>query len=224
MSESKKSIVIFGTGKVAELAYFYFRTDSDYDVVAFTVDENFLVVSDFCELPVVPFEDIVTIYPPDHYDMFIAISYSNLNAVRAEKFQAAKALGYRLISYISSKATVLNEGRFGENCFILEDNTIQPFVTLGNNVTLWSGNHIGHHSTIKDSTFISSHVVISGGVEIGERCFIGVNSTLGNSIKVGNNCLIGAGSLLLRDAESDGVYVGSPSVRSKVSSSRVRNI
>ena len=100
--------------------------------------------------------------------MFVALSYAKLNAVRKEKYLAAKALGYRLASYVSPRATVLNDGRIGDNCFILEDNTIQPFVTIGNNVTLWSGNHIGHHSTIRDHCFIASHVVVSGGVEIGE--------------------------------------------------------
>lgn len=134
-------------------------------------------------MPVVAFEDVAKNYPPDSYDFFVALSYSKLNAVRKEKFLAAKEMGYKLVSFISSRATVLNEGRIGENCFIFEDNTIQPFVTIGNNVTLWSGNHIGHHSVIQDHTFIASHVVISGGVEIGEQCFVGVNATLRDHIK-----------------------------------------
>jgi sugar O-acyltransferase (sialic acid O-acetyltransferase NeuD family) len=134
---------------------------------------------------------------------------------------AAKALGYRLASFVSSHATVLNEGQIGDNCFILEDNTIQPFATIGNNVTLWSGNHIGHHSVIRDHTFIASHVVISGGVEIGEQCFVGVNATLRDHIIVGNKCVIGAGALLLANVESEGVYIGTVTQRSKVPSSRL---
>ena len=163
-------------------------------------------------------------YLPDTHEIFIALSYSKLNEVRKEKYFAAKALGYRLASYISSHATVLNEGRIGDNCFIFEDNTIQPFVTIGNNVTLWSGNHIGHHSTIHDHCFIASHVVISGGVEIGESCFIGVNATLRDHIKVGKQCVIGAGTLLLADAEPEGVYIGQATERSKVPSTRLRKI
>jgi sugar O-acyltransferase (sialic acid O-acetyltransferase NeuD family) len=133
-------------------------------------------------------------------------------------------LGYRLASFISPRATVLNEGRIGDNCFIFEDNTIQPFVTIGSNVTLWSGNHIGHHSTIKDHCFIASHVVVSGGVEIGECTFIGVNATLRDHIKIGERCVIGAGALLLADAEPEGVYIGPATERSKVPSSRLRKI
>lgn len=220
----KKSLVIFGASDIAQLAHYYFSTDSNYEVVAFTVDANYMTEAEFCGLPIVAFEDVVEKYPPNSHDFFVALSYSKLNAVRKEKFLAAKEMGYKLVSFISSRATVLNEGRVGENCFIFEDNTIQPFVTIGNNVTLWSGNHIGHHSVIHDHTFIASHVVISGGVEIGEQCFVGVNATLRDHIKIGDRCVIGAGALLLTDAAPEGVYIGSTTERSKVPSTRLRDI
>lgn len=220
----KKALVIFGSGEIAQLAHFYFSTDSEYEVVAFTVDAHYLTDTIFCGLPVIPFEEVAKQYAADQCELFIALSYSKLNAVRKEKYLAAKAMGYRLASFISSHATVLNDGRIGENCFIFEDNTIQPFVTIGNNITIWSGNHIGHHSTIKDHTFIASHVVVSGGVEIGEQCFIGVNATLRDHIKIGEKCVVGAGALLLADAEPEGVYLGKATERSRVPSTRLRGI
>lgn len=220
----KKSLVIFGLGDIAQLAHFYFSTDSNYEVSAFTVDASYINGTEFCGLPIVPFEEVVEFYPTDKYEIFIALSYSKLNEVRKEKYLAAKTLGYRIASYISSKATVLNDGRIGENCFVFEDNTIQPFVTIGNNVTLWSGNHIGHHSIIHDHCFIASHAVISGGVEINESCFVGVNATLRDHVKIGEKCVIGAGALILSDAEPEGVYVGPATERAKVPSTRLRKI
>lgn len=220
----KKPLVIFGSGDIAELAYFYFTNDSHYEVIAFTVDRDYLSSASFCGLPAVPFEDVVKIYSPEVYEIFIALSYSNLNELRKTKYLAAKAMGYRFASFISSRATVLNKDRIGDNCFIFEDNTIQPFVTIGNNVTLWSGNHIGHHSTIRDHCFIASHVVVSGGVEIGEQCFIGVNATLRDHIKIGEKCVIGAGTLILEDAEPEGLYIGSATERSKIPSTKLRRI
>jgi sugar O-acyltransferase (sialic acid O-acetyltransferase NeuD family) len=215
-----KPLLIFGCGDIAQLAHYYFSTDSEYEVAAFTVDASHIQDKTFCELPVVAFEDVAGKYPPEKYDFFIALSYSKLNAVRKEKYLATKALGYRHASFVSSRATVLNQGRIGDNCFIFEDNTIQPFVTIGNNVTLWSGNH----SVIRDHTFIASHAVISGGVEIGEQCFIGVNATLRDHITIGERCIIGAGALMLGDAEPDGVYIGTATERSKVPSTRLRRI
>lgn len=220
----KKPLVIFGSGDISQLAHYYFSTDSNYKIVAFTVDAAYLTANKFCGLPVVPFEEVINHYSPEAHELFVALSYSKLNQVRKEKYLAAKALGYRIASYISSHATVLNDGKIGENCFIFEDNTIQPFVSIGNNVTLWSGNHIGHHSTIHDHCFIASQVVVSGGVEIGEQCFIGVNATLRDHIKIGEKCVIGAGTLILADAEPEGVYIGQATERAKVPSTRLRNI
>jgi sugar O-acyltransferase (sialic acid O-acetyltransferase NeuD family) len=220
----KTKLIIFGAGDIAQLAHFYFSTDSDHEVIAFTVDAAYYSESTFCDLPVIPFEEISNYYTPEQCDVFVALSYSKLNAVRKEKYLAVKALGYRIASFISSQATILNEGHIGENSFIFEDNTIQPFVTIGNNVTLWSGNHIGHHSTIHDHCFIASHVVVSGGVEIGEQCFIGVNATLRDHIKIGEKCVIGASALLLADAEPEGVYIGTATERSKIPSRRLRSI
>jgi sugar O-acyltransferase (sialic acid O-acetyltransferase NeuD family) len=219
-----RRMVIFGTSEIAELAHVYFSTQQTYEVVAFTVDAAYLDTLTFRGLPAVAFEEIQRRHPPDDHELFVALSYSKLNAVRKEKYLAGKALGYRFASYVSPRATVLNEGRIGDNCFILEDNTIQPFVTIGNNVTLWSGNHVGHHSTIRDHSFIASHVVISGGVEIGEQCFIGVNATLRDHVRIGDRCVIGAGALMLADAAAEGVYMGSATERAKVPSSRLRGI
>ena len=219
-----KPLVIFGVGDIGQLAHHYFTTDSPRRVDAFTVDRAFATASRFQELPVVHFEELARHYPPATHDVFVAVSYTRLNAVRKEKYLAAKAAGYGIASYVSSRATVLNDGRIGENCFILEDNTVQPFVKIGNNVTLWSGNHIGHHSTLRDHCFLASHIVVSGGVDIGESCFIGVNATLRDHIRVGERCVIGAGALLLADAEPGGVYRAEPTGRSRVPSVRLKKI
>lgn len=200
-------LVIFGAGDIARLAYFYFNSDSDHDVVAFTVDRDYREIDQLLALPVVDFEDVGRRFPPNRHQMFIALSYSQMNRLRAEKCSRATALGYHLASYVSSRCTFLTERPIGRNCFILEDNTVQPFVTIGHNVTLWSGNHIGHDSTIEDHCFISSHVVVSGNCRIGAYSFLGVNSTIHNSITLAEQSLIGAGAVISANTVEKGVYV-----------------
>lgn len=220
----RRKLIIFGAGEIAQLAQYYFESDSNYQVVAFTVDSQYKNSSTLNDVPIINFDNIFKTYPPDSHDLFVAISYSKLNSIRKEKYLSAKAMGYSIASYISSRATILSKEKFGDNCFILEDNTIQPFVKVGHNVTLWSGNHIGHHSVIGDHTFIASHVVVSGGVKIGEQCFIGVNATLRDHINIGDRCIIGAGCLLVNNADHDGVYANEGTKRSKVPSYRLKNI
>ncbi len=220
----KQPLVVFGTGDIAELAHYYFSNDSSYEVVAFTVDATFLKEPTFCGRPVVAFEEVQHAHPPSTHAFFAALSYSQLNSLRKGKYLAAKALGYPVASYISSRANVLNGGAIGEHCFVLEDNTIQPFSVIGNNVTLWSGNHIGHHSRIGDHAFLASHIVVSGGVEIGEACVVGVNATIRDHVSIGARCVIGANALVLADASAEGVYAPAATERSRVPSTRLRRI
>jgi sugar O-acyltransferase (sialic acid O-acetyltransferase NeuD family) len=223
-AQLKKQIVIFGAGDVAELADFYFAHDSDFEVAGFTVDGAFLNAREFRGRAVVPFERVVEAFPPERFGMFVALSYARLNALRAERAAAARAMGYRLVSYLSSRATVFPEFELRENCFILEDNTIQPFSRIGANVTLWSGNHIGHHSVIEDDVFIASHVVISGGVKIGRGSFVGVNATFRDHVTIGKQCVIGAGALVLEDQPDFAVVAPRGTERSPVPSTRLRDL
>lgn len=220
-----KKLLIFGIGEQAELAHYYFKNESTYDVAGFIVDQDFLPSESptFQGLPVTAYENVESHYPPEDYDAFIAIGYAKVNQVRLEKYKAMKAKGYRIASFISKKSNNYSN-EIGENCFILEDNTIQPFVVVGNNVTLWSGNHIGHHTIIEDNCFITSQVVISGGCKIGESTFIGVNSTLRDHINIGKQNVIGAGCLILQDTADKNVFVEKGTVLAKVPSDRLRGI
>ena len=218
-------LVIFGCGDIAQLAHFYFSTDSPHKVVGFTVDAPFLPAERrFCDLPVVAFEEVEAYFPADDHLMFVALSYNQINKMRAAKFEAAKSLGYQFASYISSRASVLTREPIGGNAFILEDNTIQPFATIGANVTLWSGNHIGHHSVIGDHVFIASHVVISGRVVIGSYCFLGVNATIRNAVNIGQGCIIGMGASILADCEPDGLYATAGTERARIPASKLRKL
>lgn len=206
VNSKAKKLVIVGDSAIAEVAYEYFTYDSDYEVLAFTVESPYLKQPSLFGVPVVPYETISESHPPGAHDMFIALSYAQLNRLRARFFRDAKRLGYKLPSYVSKHAFVWRNVDIGENCFVFENNVIQPFVKIGDNVTLWSGNHIGHHSRIRDHVFIASHVVISGFCDIGEYCFMGVNATVANNVTVGKNALIGAGAIILRDTEEGKIY------------------
>ncbi len=199
-------LLIFGAGDIARLAHRYFETDSPHTVAAFTVDRDYRKADSFCGLPLVDFETVPERYPARRYQMFVALSYARMNRVRADKYFRAKEMGYSLVSYVSSRCSYLTDPP-GDNCFILEDNTVQPFVRIGNNVTLWSGNHVGHDSTVDDHCFVTSHVVISGNVKIGAYCFLGVNSTLRNSIVLAPETLVGAGAVIMKDTKPKGVYL-----------------
>ena len=77
---------------------------------------------------------------------------------------------------------------------------------------MWSGNHIGHHSTIGHHNFFTSHVVLSGNCKGGfDNCFFGVNSTIRDYCDVAKGTLVGMdASLNLEGTEEWGIYTEVP--------------
>jgi sugar O-acyltransferase (sialic acid O-acetyltransferase NeuD family) len=205
-----KPVVIFGAGPFAQVAAVYLTKDSPRDVVAYTVDGEYLTNGEFAGLPVLPFENLLDTHPPDRVDVLVAAGFRGVNRVRREIYERCKRLGYEFISYVSSRAYLMSDEPIGENTFIFEANVIQPFVEIGDNVVLWSGNHIGHHSRIADHCFIASHAVVSGHVTIGESSFVGVNATLRDGISLAPRCVIGAGAVVLADQEEGTVLRATP--------------
>ena len=63
----RKPLIIFGTGDIAQLAYFYFNRELKYEVIAFTVDAEYRTEQLFCNLPVIAFEDLSKLYGPEKY-------------------------------------------------------------------------------------------------------------------------------------------------------------
>lgn len=117
-------------------------------------------------------------YSSDECSVFVAISSSHLNRDRTSVYKRIKDKGYEMASYVSSKSVIWKNVEIGDNCFVLENNTLQPFTKIGNNVTIWSGNLIAHSSMIEDNCFITSHIVVSGFCKIRTNTFIGVNSSI----------------------------------------------
>lgn len=217
-----KKIIIFGVNDFAELAHYYLQTDTEHEVVAFSVSSQFLPESkQFCGLPVIDFDKIETILNPEEYYFFAPMSPSKMNRARELIFSRINSKGYKFISYVSSKATILTNS-IGANCFILENNTIQPFVEIGNNCVIWSGNHIGHHTKIDEHVTITSHVVISGHCKVGKNCFLGVNSTISNHIDLAEGTLVSLSTCIESDTKPWSVYKGIPATILNMPSHRIK--
>jgi sugar O-acyltransferase (sialic acid O-acetyltransferase NeuD family) len=206
-----KKLIIFGLGDFAEIAMEYFQKDSDFEVVGFSVEREFLTDNRKFGRPVHEFESLNSVVDTTNHYFFCALLYTNMNDVRTRVIKTAEEMGFKLATYVSSQAFVWDMQKIGEHCFIFEHNTIQPFVTIERNCILWSGNHIGHHSVIRENTFISSHVVISGAVEIGANCFIGVNSTISNSVTVGKRSWLSMSSIVTKNLPNGSLVLTQPS-------------
>lgn len=224
MPAEASKLIIIGDGEIAQLAYEYFTYDSTYEVVAFSAEKEFLTRSELFGLPVVAFEELKSLYDPADHKIFVAISYLKLNRLRTRLYEQAKAFGYSAASYVSSKAFVWRNVEIGDNCFILENNILQYAVKVGNNVTMWGANHVGHHTVINDNCFVTGHVLIAGRSQIGKNCFLGASSCIGDYVSIADDCIIGAGAVVLKSTEPRKVYRGNPATASQIDSFLAFNV
>jgi sugar O-acyltransferase (sialic acid O-acetyltransferase NeuD family) len=203
-------VVIFGCGRGADTAFRYLSRDSPHEICGFTVDAEFLREESFHGLPVVEYESVGSRFPPDRFEMFVPLGFQNMNRLRAERYFDAKRRGYRFISYVNSHHYALEDPRIGENCFILDGQIFNLDVSIGDNVTIWSGNHIGDRTVVGSHVWISSHVTLAGDVTIGDYSFLGVNSCVSNRVTVAPRTFIGAQALISQDTAEGSVHVAPP--------------
>jgi sugar O-acyltransferase (sialic acid O-acetyltransferase NeuD family) len=220
----KKSLVIFGIGKIAEVIYYYAKEECGYQVAAFCVDKQYKTQETFQQLPVVAFEEVETSYPPQTFDMFVAVGYHDLNRLREKKCQEAMAKGYNLVSVISPRANVPKNVTTGWNCFIMSPAIVHPCVQVGNNVFIWSGAMVAHHSVLEDHCWLTSCCNISGNVRVGANTFAAVNATVGHSVTIGKNCFLGANTLVTKNLEDDKVVIAESAKPLRLTSSQFLRI
>ena len=89
MNKTSK-IIIVGSGETANLAHEYFTHDSDYEVVAFSLNKEYITDTSFKNLPVIPLEELEEHYPADKFDAFVAVSASKLNRNRTKVYNVVK--------------------------------------------------------------------------------------------------------------------------------------
>jgi sugar O-acyltransferase (sialic acid O-acetyltransferase NeuD family) len=202
-----KKVVLFGNARFAEVNHFYLTHDSPYEVAAFTVDRAHIKRPELLGCPVVPFEEIAEHYPPEEYLMAVPLGLKRVNQLRAEKFQQARDKGYRLVSYVSSRAVTWPEVAVGENCFVYENVVMKPFARLGSDVIIEAGSVVGHHTEIRDHCFLGPHSVVLGECTVEPYCIIGANAMVREGVTIATGCIIGAGALITRNTRPGSVYL-----------------
>ena len=217
-----KKLLIVGLSNNAKIASYYFERDTEYNVIGYCVDKCYIVENSFCNLPIFDLGEVKFTHPPDLYHIFVATGYTQMNSVRENLYKRVKEMGFFLPNYISPKCTFLSEELIGDNNFILEDNTIQPFVIIGSNNVIWSGNHIGHDVIIENHNYITSHVVIAGFTKICNNTFLGINSTIRDGICISNKTLIGAGCIILKSTDAESVYFSNKATCATVKSNEIK--
>lgn len=199
-----KKLIIFGNTVVAKLAHHYFKRDSDYEIIGFTVDKQFMDEDTFLGLPNIEFETIENQYPPSEYDLFLAIGPNKMNDIREQKFKEAKAKGYYLATYISPSAVCNSE--LGENSLVADNAVVNPFVKIGHNNFIWEFSLICNDCEIHNNCYFSPRSVVSSYTLIKNNSIIGTNAVIKARVIIEEKSLIGANCYISKNTEVKSVF------------------
>ncbi|MBQ6587186.1 MAG: acetyltransferase [Butyrivibrio sp.] len=213
--------VIFGVSKVAEVLFQTIKDDkSDVEISAFCVDEEYLTENSKNGIPVVSFEKVQELFPPNEYEMYVAIGYHDLNDVRKTKCDEAIKKGYVLPSYVSSRADVASNASIGSNTFIFNGAIVGPYCVIGDDNQIYSGAVISHHVNVGNHNWITSGTVVGGNTTIGNNCFIGIGSTIGHNITLGDYNFLGTNAVITKNTEDNSVYIVADTPKYRLDSKR----
>ncbi len=217
MVESNK-LVIYGNGNMARMLFHFIQ--QTHEVVGFCVDAACLDATEIEGLPVVPFDEVATIFPADSHEMLIAVGFGAMNDIRARKCREAKEQGYRLASYIHPTASIASNVRVGESAVILEYVSVHPYSTLGDNVFISSNTNLGHGCSIGDHCWLNAGVSIGGDTVLEAQCFMGINASASHGLTLGEKTFIGANTFIAQSTEPGDVYLPQEGQKFRMKSDR----
>ena len=201
-----KNLIIFGNSIFAELAIYYFSKFSDYKICFISSDKKYIKKKYFNGIPQIPFEKAIK-KDNKEYQVYIAIGYSKMNKLREDFYKKFKLKGFKMANFIHPKASNFSK-KIGDNNFIMENVSLNPFTKIGNNNIFWSGNIIGHHCNIGSNNFFSGNSTISGKCKVKNNNFFGVNTSTRDEIIVGNECFVDANQHIAKNL-NDGIFYNS---------------
>jgi len=215
-----RKVVVFGAGQMADIITYYLDESDDFQVVAFTLDANWMTSEVYSGRPVVPFHEVARHFPPETHGMFIAVGYNEANQDRARKYLEAKSLGYELPSYIHPSCVIHNGAHIGDHVIMFENNVVQPGASIGDNCRIWANNYITRGAQVGDHVYMSSSIVLAGSVVVEDHCFLGARAVVTPKVRIGRFSSITAGCTITRDVPEESVMVAPQPVRLPVSSKR----
>lgn len=204
-------IIIYGNGDFAELMDYYFTSDSDYNVLGFCVEREYMQGKTFSGKPLVAFEEVEKHYPAEKIKMFVAIGYKSMR-LRADLYKKTVAKGYMHVNYISSKCSIDKSCIVGKNNAVLQGVVLEPFSIVGNNNIINTRSTICHHAKVGNDCFIAAHSLIGGYTIIKDNCFLGFSSTVLQKLVIERETLIAAGAVVNKNSYMYQFLAGSPAL------------
>ncbi|KAA0548637.1 acetyltransferase [Bacillus sp. BGMRC 2118] len=148
----------------------------------------------------------------NEYEIFIGIGNNN---VRQRFHELLESLGASIPVLIHPDSVIGNQVELGLGTVIMPGVVINCNTKIGKSCIVNTASSIDHDNILYDYVHVSPGVHIAGTVNIGRGTWLGIGSIVSNNVKITSECIFGAGSVVVKDINESGVYVGVPVRRIK---------
>jgi len=204
-----KEIILIGGGGHCKSCISVIESTNEYRIAGI-IDTPDKVGQKVLGYPVIGHDEQLPELKEKYDYALITVGQITSAKLRMKLFQKAKNAGFDLPVIVASTAFVSKHTQIGEGTIIMHQAIINADTTIGVNNIINTKALIEHDCQIGNHNHISTASVLNGNVNVGDECFIGSNSTFVNGIGIKNNIFIGINSIVNKNLEDKGVYVGSP--------------
>lgn len=203
-----KTLAIIGSGHLGQQIAHYAVSDNHYGKVVFFDDVSTEKYSNGIEI-LGTSAVIESAFAKQQFDeILIGIGYKYLS-VRKELFEKlSPKIPFGKI--IHSTVWVDQTAEIQQGCVIYPGSVIDAHAVISENTILNVSCTIAHDTTIGKHSFLSPRVAVAGFVTTGEKCILGINCTIIDNISIVAGTQIGGGTVVIKNIENSGLYVGNP--------------
>jgi len=200
-------IAIIGAGSygrvIAELAEI-----CGFTVISYLDDSETKVDQALGGIPInVPITASLEQFPAN---MSVAVAIGN-NQARLRYLRQAQNLGFQTPSLISPQAVISPSAKVEDACILHVGCHVWTDAVIGYGSILSPHATVAHHTTLGRACFVSTGANVGASVSVGDGVTVGISASISTGVKqLGNGSLVGAGAVVIRDTETNGVYVGNP--------------
>lgn len=141
-----------------------------------------------------------------HNDVFIAIG----NSVIRKKMLEQIIENRNVPILVHPDAVIADDVMIGPGTVVMAGVVINSGTIIGKGVIVNTCSSIDHDCVVGDYVHIAVGSHLCGTVNVKENTWIGAGTTISNNIEICDSCLIGAGSVVIRNLEKPGTYIGVP--------------
>ena len=206
---SKKQILLIGGGGHCKSCIEVIESINEYQITGI-IDAKDKIGEHILGYKVIGCDDDLKHFRNKYDYALITVGQIKSVAVRVKLYNMLKELGYILPVIVASTAYVSKHTLIGEGTIIMHQTMVNADVIIGKSCIINTKALIEHDTSVGDFCHISTNTILNGNVIVGKECFIGSNTTFVNGLSIVNNVFVGINSLVTKNLNKTGIYVGNP--------------